>query len=289
MIGSAQEASAFVIDFESFTAGTIMNTQMSAQIPNGPLGLGVTIFVDNFNDGNTRSADVDAVPAQLLANYLNLGLLDPDTDLGVVFDSDNPTGGDGDLAAPFTATQVPSQDPGSGTNPGKFLIIEENPFNRCNPFPIVATSTCVPDDEAGRPNGLFILQFSQPVAILFIDVFDVEVEENNPRDIIMYDENGVLLAQFSLDDILTTGGNNQWRQIDINSIRVQTMIVEWPGSGAIDNIVYDLPVGGAVLSIDSTPLLLEGINTTPYSILGSLTLVGAIAFVALYFTSKKNQ
>ena len=121
MIGSAQGASAFVIDFESFTAGTIMNTQMSAQIPNGPLGLGVTIFVDNFNDGNARSADVDAVPAQLLANYLNLGVLDPDTDLGVVFDSDNPTGGDGDLAAPFTATQVPSQDPGSGTNPGKFL------------------------------------------------------------------------------------------------------------------------------------------------------------------------
>ena len=67
------------------------------------------------------------------------------------------------------------------------------------------------------------------------------------------------------------------------------MIVEWPGSGAIDNIVYDIPVGGQILSIESTPLLIEGLNENPYSILGSLTLIGAIAFSVLYYTSKKNQ
>ena len=67
------------------------------------------------------------------------------------------------------------------------------------------------------------------------------------------------------------------------------MIIEWPGSGAIDNIVYDIPVGGEILSINTTPLLIEGVNTNPYSILGALTMLGVAAFGALYYTSKKRN
>jgi len=278
MLGSSQAASAFVIDFEQFGTGEIINTQMAAQIPGAPLGLGVTIYADNFNDGQPQTSDVNAVHDPLLVNYLDLTKL-VSTDLAVVFDSDNPTGGDSDLGATFTS------DFGDGTNdPGNILIMQEFPPSSCN-----ATTCSVPDDEAGRPNGQFIFQFTRPVAIISIDVFDVEAEENEPTDIIMYDVNGNLLPQFSMDNILTTNGDKKWRQIDVNSIRVQTMIIEWAGSGAIDNIVFEIPVGGKILSINSTPLLLEGINTNPYSILGSLTLVGAIAFAALYFTSKKNQ
>ena len=276
IVGSSQEASALKIDFETFTPGDIINTQMAAQIPGGPPGLGVTIYADNFNDGNTPTSDVNSVPADDLDDYLDLLEL-VSTDLAVVFDSVNPTGGDADLGATFTS------DFGDGTNdPGNILIMQEFPPNSCN-----ATTCTVPDDEAGRPNGQFILVFTDPVAILSIDIFDVEESENDPTDILFYDENDQFLGQFSMDDVLTTNGDNKWRQIDLNAIRVKTMIIEWPGSGAIDNIVYDVPVGGKIIPT-SVSLFVGEAQPDSFSILGAFTLVGAVAFGALYYTTRKN-
>ena len=304
--GSSSQAWAFVIDFEEITvgnptiAGNVFNSHdisqiYKTQIPNGPAGLGVRIYADNFNQGFTQTVvDVNAAPDALLSNYLDLTQLVP-TDLAVFFDSDNPTGGDGDLEALPFVYSGPLPNPGTGDNPGKFLIFQENPSSNpsggCSPTPIVLNPppTCVPDDEGARPNGQFILVFTSPVAILSIDVFDVELEETDPNDILFYDENGNLLGQFSDDDVQTTGGDNTWTQVPLNAIRVKTMIIEWPGSGAIDNIVYDIPVGGEILSINTTPLLIEGANTNSYSILGVLAMLGVASFGALYYTSKRQN
>jgi len=305
--GSSSQAWAFVIDFEKITtggldtvAGNVFNSDdasqiYSSQIPNGPAGLGVRIYADNFNEGLTQTvADVNAVPDPILANYLDLTQLVP-TDLAVFFDSDNPTGGDGDLGASFTYTGA-LPNPGTGDDPGMFIVFQEdpddNPTGGCTPTPVVLVNpppTCVPDDEGDRPNGQFIFVFTSPVAILSIDVFDVETEETDPNDILFYDENGNFLGLFSDDNVQTTGGDNTWTQVPLNSIRVKTMIVEWPGSGAIDNIVYDIPVGGQILSIESTPLLIEGVNTNSYSILGVLTMLGLAAFGTLYYTSTRKN
>ncbi len=57
----------------------------------------------------------------------------------------------------------------------------------------------------------------------------------------------------------------------------------------IDNIVYDIPVGGEIFSINTIPLLIEGINANSYSILGVFTMLGAAAFGALYYTSKRQN
>jgi len=310
--GSSSQAWAFVIDFEELStgggptiAGNVFNSHdisqiYKTQIPNGPAGLGVRIYADNFNQGFTQTVvDVNAAPDPILSNYLDLSQLVP-TDLAVFFDSDNPTGGDGDLEASFTHTGGPIPDPDRGTDPGKFIVFQEdpesNPTGGCSntsfPFtPLVLNPppTCVPDDEGARPNGQFILVFTSPVAILSIDVFDVELEETDPNDILFYDENGNLLGQFSDDDVQTTGGDNTWTQVPLNAIRVKTMIIEWPGSGAIDNIVYDIPVGGEILSINTTPLLIDGANTNSYSILGVLAMLGVAAFGALYYTSKRQN
>ena len=306
--GSSSQAWAFVIDFEKITtggldtvAGNVFNSDdasqiYKSQIPNGPAGLGVRIYADNFNEGLTQTvADVNAVPDPILANYLDLTQLVP-TDLAVFFDSDSPTGGDTDLESlPFVYTG-PLPNPGTGDEPGMFIVFQEdpddNPTGGCTPTPVVLVNpppTCVPDDEGDRPNGQFIFVFTSPVAILSIDVFDVETEETDPNDILFYDENGNFLGLFSDDNVQTTGGDNTWTQVPLNAIRVKTMIIEWPGSGAIDNIVYDIPVGGQILSIESTPLLIEGVNENPYSVLGVLTMLGAVVFGTLYYTSKRQS
>ena len=283
IIGSSQEASAFVINFETFGNGNIIFQQMAAQIPGGPAGLGVTIYADNFNDGNTQTSDENSVPTQSLGAYLDLDQISFADDLAVIFDSTLTSTQDVDLEDPFTSNF--GDDPGSGSSPGNILIIQELPLVNCTQI------SCDPDDEADRPNGQFIFVFTDPVAILSIDVFDVEESENDPTDILFYDENDQFLSQFSNDDVLTTQamveGDNKWRQIDLNAIRVKTMIIEWPGSGAIDNIVYDVPVGGKIIPT-SVSLFVGEAQPDSFSILGAFTLVGAVSFGALYYTTRRN-
>jgi len=305
LVGSSQQASAFVIDFNDLTAGNVFNgadvfnaandasQPYKDQIPGGPAGLGVRIYADNFNQGAMQTSNANNPPDMLLSAYLDLTKLLP-TDLAVVFDSDNPTGGDGDLRASFTYTG-PFPNPGTGNDPKEFLIIQENPTSNpsggCVPIPIafVPPPTCVPDDEGARPNGQFIFVFTKPVAILSIDVFDVETEENDPNDIIFYDENGNLLGLFSDDNVQTTGGDRNWTQVPLNAIRVKTMIIEWPGSGAIDNIVYDVPVGGHILPIENVSLFVSGEQYDSFSVLITLAFVGAGTFGALFYTTKRKH
>jgi len=47
-------------------------------------------------------------------------------------------------------------------------------------------------------------------------------------------------------------------------------------------------VGGELIPIDSTAILIAGAQTNALSILGAFVAIGAIAFGALYITSKKK-
>jgi len=63
------------------------------------------------------------------------------------------------------------------------------------------------------------------------------------------------------------------------------------GGSSLGGLAFGLacpPVGGELLPIDSTALLLAGAQTNAVWILSALAVIGSIAFGALYITSKKN-
>jgi len=198
---------ATVLDFEGFSAGTIIDNEYFASE-------GVTIDGVNlkYNPATTYS-------------------------LATVFDSNNYTGGDSDLAAPFSNPNLGS------LSPGKILIIHER-LSECNGV------TCTdPDDEGSRPAGYFDIFFSQAVTLLSIDFFDIEtLEDGSTSDnaILLYDVNGLINTFYTPD----TGGDNTWDQVVFNVSGVTSMRINLGGSGAIDNIVFvPEPMTAALMGI----------------------------------------
>ncbi len=193
-------AQAEVLDFDGFAAGTIIDDEYSS--------LGITISVENFGGG---------------------------PDLGVVFDTANPTGGDTDLAGPF------ANDTLGALSPGKVLIIQER--GPCNQF------TCdVPDDEGSRPAGAILINFGGLVTLQSIDFFDVEPPEAGPGDdnrITLFDAAGVAMSlDFFTPD---TGGDNRWAQVLFGIDGVSAIQINLGGSGAIDNIAFQpVPIPAAL-------------------------------------------
>ena len=279
LLGTSQEASAWVLDFSSLPHGTIINNQFSAQIPGAPTGLGVTIYADSFVFGPTQTSDPLAEPPQNpIPNISNLVA----DDLAVLFDPSlgDTDGGDPDLNQLFT-------DGFQFTNGEKLIIIQEHPED-CD-----ATLCIPPDDQAsGNPSvGQFIFDFSRPTIILSIDVFDIESAEATPSDteILLYDQFGNLINAIPPRLSLPVTGNNGHAHVDILTGKVKTLVVEMRGSGAISLIGGDDPVGGEVLQFDNMALLIAGIQVNA---IWMVPAVAGIASVGVYLTklraNKKN-
>ena len=209
---AAGQAMAWSIDFNDLAVGTIVDDEYAAANALAP-GLSATISATE-PDGATPK-------------------------LPVVFDTDNPTGGDFDLGAPFTNLN----NPGLGNaSPGNLLILHEHPAE-CS-----ATSCPDPDDEGARPAGRFFVTFSQDVFLESIDFFDVEI----PAETLNTDGHRILLfADVAGTDLITddffvpgTGGDNTWDRLTFNTGGVQRVEIRMGGSGAIDNIVGSLPPPG---------------------------------------------
>ncbi len=122
----------------------------------------------------------------------------------MIFDSANPTGGDFDLAT---------------SNLGKVLILSED-GNSANP-----------DDNAG--GGTFIFDFERAADIDSITMLDTE--EPAPQ-IRLYGEDGMLLN--TITGPVTADGGQGVAQI--NTAGVFRMEIELQGSGALDNLIYEL-------------------------------------------------
>jgi len=235
--------------------------------------LGVTIYADSFVFGPTQTSDPLAEPPQNpIPNISNLVA----GDLAVLFDPSlgDTEGGDPDLNQLFT-------DGFEFLNGEKLIIIQENPED-CN-----ATMCDPPDDQAqGNPSvGQFIFDFSRPTIIISIDVFDIEAAEATPSDteILLYDEFGNLINTVTPRLSLPVTGNHGHAHVDVLIGKVKTLVVEMRGSGAISLIGGDDPVGGQVLSLDATPLLLSGVQTFSWMIPIVLSVLG----IGLVFLSRR--
>lgn len=148
-----------------------------------------------------------------------------DPDLEGLFDSNNPA-----LADDF--------------DPGNVLIIQENSTG-------CADGTCnAPDDEGSRPAGIITFRFTQTIELLSMDFFDIERAEDGAtlnNRIRLYNSGGTELLP---DTFYTpnTGGDNLWDQVVFGGISgVQRIDVYMGGSGALDNVVYNVvPIPSSV-------------------------------------------
>lgn len=204
-------ATSGIINFDNYAAGTIIDDEYS--LSNGVIFNGVNV---------ARNAD----------------------NLAVIFDTNNYTGGDSDLAAPFFNNSNLGD-----LSPGNVLIIHENP-NTCN-----ATICTNPDDEGRRPAGYFNIDFSEAITLNSIDFFDIESQETNNNTLVsLFDING---DQISPNTFYTpfTGGNNQWERLDFGISGIHSMQIKLHGSGAIDNISYTTVPEPATLAIFALGLI----------------------------------
>ncbi len=212
-------ANALVLDFTDFSAGSIMSNQYD----------GVTIS----GNGNSSGAP----------------------DVAVVFDTGSPTGGDNDLAGPFS-TSNPSLS--NEYDPGNVLILQEN-------APCGDVSCDEPDDDAN--GGRFSFQFDAPVTINSIDFFDIEERESGGEvqafsmAFVALDADGDPLDMWTVP---TTGGDNTWDRLILEGAEGvgRLDIILW-GSGAIDNIDFTttaIPVPASVWLFGSALGLLAGVR-----------------------------
>ena len=152
------------IDFNNLSAGTVVDNEFSSQ--------GVTISAV----GGSGKA--------------------------MIFDTDNPTGGDDDLET---------------SNLGGALIISEDGDSHD------------PDDEGD--GGKLIFTFDEPATVNRLTFLDIE----EGAKVIFYDASGEKIGYVNIDD---TDNNGQLIQ-DFDVSGVTSMEVKLFGSGAIDNLVFD--------------------------------------------------
>lgn len=228
---AAAPAHAAVIDFEvdgsgaPIGLGDVISTQYASGVFGGPAGLGVTFSANNPNRPN---------------------------DFLVAFDSDNPTGGDGDLAAPFNPGINNTTGEGQ-LSPGNILIIQEN-TDSCTPVGGPYTNCSDPDDEGRRPAGTITAAFTQAVNLVSIDFFDIENLENHETEnnrIRLYADTAKTMP--ILLDFYTPGmgagnaANRKWDRVVFNVTGVRAIDINLGGSGALDNIVFTaVPSPGAI-------------------------------------------
>lgn len=163
----------------------------------------------------------------------------------VMFDSDNPTGGDYDLAAPFYHYgNDANHTNGEILNPGQILILHEQPYycrnaagGRVNGNSSSAVSCDDPDDRIG---GMFVIEFNKAITLESIDFFDIEYAEGHPdgpsNEILLFDINGDQILTAGPFYTPSTGGDNKWKDLDFNVAGVAKIKINCEGSCAIDNI-----------------------------------------------------
>lgn len=161
----------------------------------------------------------------------------------MIFDTNNPTGGDNDLGGPLTRV---GPDFGSVAG-GNVLIISED------------GDSSDPDDNAS--GGIFTFDFDQAVTFLGFDGVDftdsganliVRLFDTSATEVFTYDFGAESMAEVGDNEFYSFFGN----VFGAGIAGIATATIELTGSGAIDNLTFDVadvPIPGAI------PLLISGI------------------------------
>ncbi|MEM8554101.1 MAG: SdrD B-like domain-containing protein [Pseudomonadota bacterium] len=127
----------------------------------------------------------------------------PSTNDAMIFDTDNPTGGDNDLAY---------------SGKGNVIIISED------------NDSTDPDDNAA--GGTITFTFDAPSTVTSLEVLDIE---ESTGTIELFDANGDLIKSVAIP----ATGNNGEATVFINADDVAEMVVNLPGSGAVNDLCFD--------------------------------------------------
>lgn len=211
LIGAAQ-AMPVTVDFEAYAAGTVIDDEYAS--------LGLTISAT----GGSNQA--------------------------MVFDTNNPTGGDTDLAGPF---DTPTSGGTDNFSPGNVLIISED------------GDSSDPDDNAR--GGTITFAFDHLVEFIDINIFDIDLGETLD----------LTFAGGSLEDsAMITGdlvGNGNYLSFATTFLAIRgqtieeflgfpltftTLTLSFSGSGAVDDLKF-APVSEVPLPA-AAPLLLMGLG-----------------------------
>lgn len=230
---SSFSASAWEIDFDTYIQnGTSANFQ-TATGANGMQGQ----IVDSEYTYDAVNGNGVSLAEGLGATFTGYDAAGQSNPL-VVFDTDNPTGGDSDIGAPFE--NINNDSLSDTYAPGNVLVLHEETNNAdriCN------SETCTnPDDIGARPAGHMEIAFNKDVFLTSIDFFDVEYAETSTAfRIVLLDDVGQVISNSQTGNdywlIPDTGGDNTWDRVSFNVGNVRKMEVYLGGSGAIDNIV----------------------------------------------------
>ncbi|MEK6152402.1 hypothetical protein WIW50_04050 [Flavobacteriaceae bacterium 3-367] len=179
-----------VIDFTPIAAGTV---------------------VSSLSSGNGVSGEVIAGSISVYGE--NLDPARPDVNHAMVFDTDNPTGGDDDLVVP-------------GADNQEVLIISED------------LDAADPDDD-GVPGGIFTFDFSG-FGTGVVDVVEftaIDTEEGGTYE--AFDGDGILIADGDIGMI----ANGTQQMVAVNATGVEVLVITLDGSGAVDNFCVNVEEG----------------------------------------------
>lgn len=205
LLVAASSASAAVLDFEGFAAGTIIDDEYSVLPPPG-----TAVSAVNLSAG---------------------------PDVAVIFDTNMVTGGDPDLGAPFSSLN-PALD--QNYMPGNVLIIQER--TNCDQF-TCSVPDDEGSRPAGEFEFIFNSAITLQ-SIDFFDIEFNENNNDPDSEIRLYDsaDNEIFVDTFYVPN---TGGDNMWNQLVFGDITgVKRIVIEMNGSGAIDNLTY-VPIPAA--------------------------------------------
>jgi hypothetical protein len=153
----------------------------------------------------------------------------------VLFDSQDPTGGDPDLGSPNVDFGGPGVGwGGSSGRPGQndkdwgnLLIIAEDVFD-CNHDGLVDD----PDDEAG--GGVIVVDFERAVAVSRVVLIDIDCDES--AEVRLYNDEGIV-ATVPAQAL----GDNSVQTLDASAhIGIRRMEIEFSSSGAVCEFEYVL-------------------------------------------------
>ncbi|MEP3440657.1 MAG: hypothetical protein ABJN72_04190 [Sulfitobacter sp.] len=166
-------------------------------------GTGETVVVDfeGLNAGDVVSDQFDGVTISAQRS----GEDDSTENDAMIFDTDNPTGGDRDLGF---------------DDRGNALIISED------------NDSSDPDDEAH--GGTLTFAFDTPSTVVSLNLLDIE-EEGGTID--LFDVDGGLISSVAIP----ASGDNSQEEVGIDVDNVSTVQVNLVGSGAVDDLTYVTP------------------------------------------------